>query len=296
MDTHLFDTFIAVQRAGGFAAAAREMHRDPSAISRSIAQLESELGVRLFHRTTRQLALTAGGHEFLQRIVPIVDELERARDALLMANSQPRGSLKISVSVAFGTVCILPHLQAFRAQFPAIDLALDMTDRNVDMVDEGIDIAIRLTPVFDADVVGVKLMDTRYRVVASPAYLDGAAAIQKPSDIAKHRPLCSDLPGYRSRWLFKTARGRKTEVAITPGIVISNALGLREAALNGLGPALLADWLVDALIAEGKLIDLFPGLSVTATSFDTGAWLLYPERAFLPERTRVAVAYLRSCF
>jgi len=294
MDTRLLAIFLEVARGGGFAQAARNLDQDPSSISRAIAALEAELGARLFQRTTRKVSLTEAGSRFAARIEPVIAELEQARDDIRSDNAKPRGRLRLSASVAFGQVCVMLQIPAFLQLYPEIELELDFTDRNVDLVAEHVDLAIRLAPAVDVDVVAAKLRNTRYRVCASPEYIRSHAPLKHRRDLARHRCVCFDLPAFRSRWLFRRNDGPVEEIAVTPRVTVSGALALRDAALSGLGPALLADWLIDGDLRAGTLINVFPGHDITATTFDTAAWLLYPSRSFLPRKTRVMIDFLRE--
>lgn len=294
MDTRLLAIFLEVARSGGFAAAARNLDQDPSSISRSIAALEDHLGARLFQRTTRKVSLTEAGSQFAARIEPVMAELEQARDDIRSDNTKPKGKLTLSASVAFGQVCVMPHMPAFLERYPEIDLDLKFTDRNIDLVAEHVDLAVRLGPSVDVDVIAAKLMNTRYRVCASPRYLLEKGSLSEPFDLMNHRCVCFDLPAFKTRWLFRWSDEPVEEIEITPRIIVCGALALKEAALAGLGPALLADWLIAGDLASGALVDIFPDHDVTATTFDTAAWLLYPSRSFLPRKTRVMIDFLRE--
>lgn len=294
MDTRLLMIFLEVVQSGGFAAAARNLDQDPSSISRSIAALEDQLGTRLFQRTTRKVSLTEAGGRFATRIEPVLAELEQARDDIRSDTSKPKGKLSLGASVAFGQVCIMPHIPAFLERYPEIDLDLQFSDRNIDLVSEHVDLAIRLGPSVTVDVIATKLTDTRYRACASPDYLERHGRPDTPDALETHRCLCFGLPGFRDRWLFKNDRKKVMEVAVTPRMTVSGALALREAALSHLGPAMLADWLIGEDLKAGRLVDLFPDQEVTATTFDTAAWLLYPSRTFLPRKTRVMIDFLRE--
>jgi len=296
METRLFDTFIEVVRCGSFAGAARNLQQDPSSVSRAIAILEREVGVRLFQRTTRQLSLSEAGSQFLSRVEPIVAELAFAQEEVQSTNVCPRGRLCLSASIAFGQICVMPLLSDFLRQYPEIDLELKFTDRNVDFVSERIDLAIRLGPKIEVDVIGTRLMATRYRVCASPKYIAQSGRLETPDEMASHPAICFDLQGFKNCWFFKDSQGATTEVRIKPKLTISSALALREAALSGIGPTLLADWLINNDLCTGKLVDIFPEYEVTPTTFDTAAWLLYPSRSFLPRKTRVLIDFLRHSF
>ena len=290
-------TFIEVARQGSFAAAARAANIDPSLVSRAIANLEEHLGFRLFHRTTRRMTLTEAGELFLQRVEAIIDELASAQDEALTLSTQPTGTLRITASVAFGQTCLVPLVSDFRQAFPAIKLELLLTDQNLDLVSERIDLAIRLAPSIDLNVVCTKLFDTRYRVCATQDYLATYDSIYSPADLSKHQMLLFSLPEFQNRWLFRPVNdnnGKIQEVPIHGNVIISNALALRSCMLAGIGPALLADWLIDGDIAARHCLDLCPHYQVTATSFETGAWLIYPSRKFLPNKVRVAIGFLKT--
>ena len=293
MDTAVLRVFLDVVKRGGFAAVARDANVDPSSISRAIAGLESELGARLFQRTTRKLTLTEAGESFLARVCPLVEELERAREEVATIGAEPSGTLRLTASVAFGQICLVPLLSAFRRAFPRLSLELLMTDSNLDLIADRIDLAIRLAPSYRGDVVGSKLFATRYRVAASPGYLAREGAPKAPRELSAHSCLLFPLPDFRERWLFR--RGSVLEeVPVHGSFVLSTALALRSAAIDGLGPVLLADWHVREDFAKGRLVDLFPQHEVTATTFDTAAWLLYPSRKYLPHKVRATIDFLRT--
>lgn len=294
MDTELLHIFIEVAHRGSFAAVARERNVDPSSVSRAIALLEDGLGIRLFQRTTRRMELTEAGEIYLSRVEPLVQDLGVARDDALAVSSSPRGTLRLTASVAFGTCCLVPLLSRFRAMFPELQLELVLSDANLDLVAERIDLAIRLGPSVEADVVGVKLFDTRYRVCATPEYVRTNRPLRAPRDLSEVPCLLYTFPDYRTRWLFRGRRGKITEVPVTGQILMSNALALRESTCRGLGPALLADWLVRDELRSGALVDLFPLYRVSATNFETAAWLLYPSRALLPQKVRATIDFLRA--
>jgi DNA-binding transcriptional LysR family regulator len=293
MDLELLRTFDAVARRRSFAAVARERNVDPSLVSRGVAALEAELGVRLLQRTTRSMVLTEAGELFLARLAPLLEELDQAFDEGVATRKEPVGTVRLTASLSFSEVCLAPLLKPFRDAFPRLRLELILSDENLDLLTERIDLAIRLAPSFRADVVGVKLFDTHYRVVASSDYVRRAGMPAKPNDLSGRDCILFTLPEFRTRWLFRDAHGIE-EVPVLGSLEISNALTIKRAALDGLGPALLADWTVAADLQAGRLVDLFPRYQVAATSFETAAWLLYPSREHLPFKVRAAIAFLRQ--
>jgi DNA-binding transcriptional LysR family regulator len=302
MEINSLELFAAVARRGSFAGVAKDRNVDPSSVSRAIADLEAELGLRLFQRTTRSMTLTEAGDLYLARVEPLIEELARAREAAAQVSGAltgaltgaPRGLLRLTASVTFGQMRIVPLLGAFRARYPDLQVEGVFTDANVDLVADRIDLAIRLAPVVEGDVIAAKLMDTRYRVVATPGYLATHPPIARPTDLSAHKVLLFTIKAFRTRWLFRDPDGREQAVPIFGDITLSPAGSLLAAALAGLGPALLPDWLVDDAIAAGSLVRLLPDHAVTATTFDTGAWLVYPSRAYLPSKVRVMADFLRE--
>lgn len=293
MDIDSIQLVIDVVRQASFAGAARQRDVDPSSVSRMIAAVEEELGFRIFQRTTRSMSLTEAGERYVRRAELALQELDAAAEEATALGTVPRGRLRLTASVAFGNRCLVPLLPKFRTEFPELQLELILTDSNLDLVSDGIDLAIRLGPGVSGDLVGAKLFDTRYRVCASPAYLRGISRPKRPADLSGMPCLLFTFPGFRSRWLFRNRRGDISEVAVHGDLLLSNALGLRDCARAGLGPALLPDWLIDEDLAGKRLVDLFPDWQVTATTFDTAAYMLYPNRAFLPVKVRRTIDFLR---
>ncbi len=293
MDIQTLNYFAETARLGSFSAVARQQGIDPSSISRSISALEAELGLRLFQRTTRRLSLTEAGERYFARIAPLCDELTRAADEARATANGPQGTLRLTCSVSFGQICIVPLLADFRHQFPDLRLDLLLSDAPLDLVAERIDLAIRHSPAPDSTLIGTRLMTMRYRVVASPEWA-AAHPLNTPQDLSRVSALRFALPDFDRRWLFRDATGVVTEVPVHGDITISNALALRAAAIQGLGPALLGDRMIGAPLSSGALIDLFPDHDVTATSFDPGIWALYPSRSYLPAKTRMTLDFLRA--
>jgi DNA-binding transcriptional LysR family regulator len=298
MNLESLKTFAEVVRLGSFAAAARALGASPSSVTRTIAALEADLGARLLQRTTRKLALTEGGEAYLAQVKPLLDELEAAGDALRAGAGQVRGVVRMTASVAFGQVMLVPMLPALHRAHPGLQIELLLSDAVVDLLVQRIDIALRLAPSADPSLVGQRLCPMRYRVVASPAYLRKAGKPRRPEDLSACECLRFPLPGYRTQWSFRPRASAKAsqalDVPVGGWLVVSSALALRQSALDGLGPALLADWLVMDDVKAGRLVDLFPTWEATATQFDSAVWLLYASREHVPQRVRVAIEFLRA--
>ncbi len=294
MNIQSLKLFLSVVEWGSFAAAARASNIDPSQISRAISGLEEDLGIRLFHRTTRSLALTDQGINYHARVRDILDELEAATEQARLSVQSVTGTLKITLSSAYANTRLIPLLPEFRKRWPDIRLEILVTDDKIDLARSGVDLAIRHAPEIEHSVICSKLHDTRYHVVASPEYLSRKKAIVKPADLSDHDLILFDFPEFQRSWQFRRNRGQETiTVPVQGALVISSALAIQKAMRDGMGAALLPDWLIREDLASGSCIDLFPDDQVTAHSVETGAWILYPSRKFLPAKTRVMIDFLR---
>jgi DNA-binding transcriptional LysR family regulator len=292
----IFDLRLAVSvaRRGSFVAAAKEHDLDPSSASRAIAELEDLLGFRLFQRSTRRLSLTEAGERYIGKIEPLLSELEYARELALADSSAPRGILRFTSSVTFGVMRITPLLPKFRARYPDVKLECIFTEDNLDLVAERIDLAVRLGPAISGDLISARLLDVRYKVVASPAYVRRMPKLNHPKDLGQHRVLLFNIRDFRSSWLFRDKAGKITEVEIDGDVTLTPAESVRLSAINGMGPTLLATWMIDDDLKSGKLVDLFPKHEVTASTFERGVWLVYPSRSYLPAKVRVMIDFLRA--
>ncbi|MEM8639958.1 MAG: LysR family transcriptional regulator [Cyanobacteria bacterium P01_G01_bin.54] len=296
MDIATLQLFVEVMRQGSFAAVARNRNLDPSSVSRAIASLEKDLGIRLLQRTTRRLAPTEAGILYFQRLEPLLEDLQQARQLATDLDTHPTGTLRLTTSTAFGQTCIVPLLPDFTRQYPELNIDLLLTDAVVDLLGDRIDLAIRLGKLADSSLIAQRLISTRYHVCASPTYLEQHQPPQQPQDLQHHPCLCFPLPGFRSQWRFRDPDGQRLGVPIQGKVMISNAIALQQCAIAGMGVALLADWLIANDLAAGRLVDLFPDYAVTATDFNTAVWLVYPSRAYLPLKVQVFKNYLCEHF
>jgi DNA-binding transcriptional LysR family regulator len=295
VETRTLQLFLETVHQGSFAAVARQHGVDPSSVSRAMSQLEHEVKTRLFHRSTRQLSLTDAGQLLYERVQPLLETLQETLDQLTADTDQLQGTLRLTASVAFAQVCLVPLLPPFRAQFPSLKLDLILSDTNLDLIAERIDLAIRLAPQVSGDLITRKLCSTRYHLAAAPSWLDAHPTIQTPQDISKYDCLRLPFSGFRDRWLFRKNQDSEIfPVAVDGSITLSNPASLRDAAIAGLGPTLLADWLCCDPLAQGSLVQILPEYEVCATTFDTGAWLVYPNRNYLPKKVTAMMSFLKE--
>ncbi|MFT6556959.1 LysR family transcriptional regulator [Sneathiella sp.] len=288
--------FLEVARKLNFAAVAADRDVNPSSISRTISQLENDLDIRLLHRTTRSMSLTEAGSHFLKRATTLLEELEQTKEELRPSDNGPSGTLRLTASVAFGEVVLMPLMATFKKQYPHIKLDLIFTDAVVDLISEGIDLAIRLQPSDHADHITSRLMQTRYLLCATPGFSTSIGKLETPDAMRTVNCITHALPFYRKDLLFRRTDNpdRVSRVPIQGDMTVQSALSVRTAVLESLGAGLLADWLVRDDLEKGTLIDLFPHYSVTATNFSTAVWALYPSRHYVPAKVRAMLDFLRS--
>ena len=294
MDIDSVRVFVDVMKQGSFAAVARQRDMDPSSISRSISNLEHELGFRLFQRTTRKLAPTEAGTEYFDRIEGLIGEFDLAGEAALDLVSSPTGTLRVTACTSFGQRVLAPVLPELRARYPDLTIDLNLVDHAVDIVEDKIDLAVRFGKRPEGDFIVSRLVPRHFRVCASPAYIDQHGRPDSPQALANRDCLLFSFPGYRSAWKFRRQGEEVLSVPVTGHVLISHGVTMTKCAVAGLGPALLPDWLCADEIKSGELVDLFPDYECTATEFDTSAWLVYPSRSYMPLKLRAFIDFLRE--
>lgn len=244
--------FVRAVEKGGFSPAARELGLTPSAVSKLVTRLEDRLGVRLLNRTTRRLALTPEGEAFFHRAQRILGDIEEAEQEASRFRERPRGKLRVNVGTAFGGHQFVPALPEFLARYPEIEVEITMTDRIVDLVEEGADIGIRSGALADSSLVARRICDMERVICASPAYLRRHGTPRKPGDLAGHNCMViADSPQFR-RWPFNFPDGVR-EVEVAGNVTANSAETLVRLATMGLGIIRLADVIVGDAIAKGEL-------------------------------------------
>lgn len=246
--------FAETAKHGSFAGAARELGLSPSAIAKSVARLEDDLGVRLFHRTTRKVALTSEGHELHRRCRVIVDEFEALRDEAAGARGAPSGTLRINVPVTYGKLVVLPKLAALLRRHPRITLDVSFSDRYADIVSDGLDAAIRVGQLADTSLVARRIGEQKLAVVASPPYLRKHGEPSHPSELPSHACMVFRMPttGRPRAWQFVDGR-RRIEWTPEAPVVMNDGEGLVTAAAEGMGLTQVPDYLTTAEVRAGRL-------------------------------------------
>lgn len=290
-----FDTlqsFIAVVETGSFSEAAERLAVGKSVISRRVSALENRLGVQLLRRTTRRLSLTEAGREFYPRAARLLAELEEAEQAVAEGQRTLRGRLRLAAPLSFGIRHLGPALNAFMAEHPELVLDLDLDDREVNLVEEGVDVAVRIGRLDDSSLVAVPLFPVRILLCASPDYLARHGRPLHPRDLTGHMGLAYANLTESQQWHFIDGQGAELSVRVPTRLRANNGDVLLEAALAGLGIISSPSFIVHRALREGTLVPLLPGYRL----LETTAYAIYPSRRFLPRRVRTLVEFLRSRF
>lgn len=297
MNTNDLAIFVEIIRRGSFAAVARDRNLNPATISRSIASLERELKLRLFQRTTRKIEPTEAGLIYFERVEPLIDELNKAQLSASDAINRPQGILRISCPVSFAELNITPLLPEFSARFPDLRFEFILTDTVLDLIEERLDVAIRIGSLKDSAAITHRLAPMLTHVCAAPQYLEKHGRPKKPEDLSGHQCLLLAMPGFtRNSWKFVDRKGHRREVLVNEFLRTSNAMALKQCALAGMGITLQARWMIGKELCNGSLVDLFPDYETSSAIDEASAWLLYPSRSYVPQKVRVFVDYLKEKF
>jgi DNA-binding transcriptional LysR family regulator len=283
--------FAKVVGAGSLSAAARELGLSPALVSRNLAALEARLGVRLINRTTRSLHLTDEGASYYEACSRLLAEVDEADAAVAAGRVEPQGVLRVALPASFGHIHVAPRIPAFAAQYPKVRLALSLSDRSVNVIEEGFDIAVRIAELEDSSLAARKLAPNRRVVCASPDYLARHGTPRLPEDLIHHNVLTTG--DFAMSWDFKDPRGKPGTVRVGGRHACDNWEVLREWALAGLGIALKSTWDVYQHLQDGSLVELFPGYAFHS---DVAIYAVYPHRRHLPAKTRVFIEFLAALF
>jgi DNA-binding transcriptional LysR family regulator len=290
--------FVRAVEVGSFSKAAIGTNIKTSTVSRAIAGLEEDLGVSLFHRTTRRAHLTEPGATFYEHARRVLRGLDEARDAASAMEGRPQGLIRLHVPSAFARLHIMPFVPDFLAAYPDIRLDVSLSDVRADLVSVGADLAIRIGPLIDSIMLARKLAPHRRIVCASPAYLDRTPPIAEPTDLLQHNCLIYTLQP-TDRWFFRQqteASDAFEEVPVTGTLRANDAEPLRDAALAGVGAVLLPTWLVGEDIKAGRLRHVLPEWFSTIATKPSGIFGVFPPHRMMPPKVRTFLDFAQKRF
>ena len=283
------DAFVRVVDAGSFSGAANQLRMGQSAVSKAIAQLEGRLRVRLLLRSTHGLTPTEAGRIFYERAKRSVEEAEEAEFGARGAVTTLSGRLRIHATVAFGRLCVLPRLPGFLAQHPALDVDLVIDDRNIDLVETGIDIGLRAGQLSNSTLTARKIAQCQRRVIGTPSYFNAAGVPRIPADLMAHQVIIYEQPLRGPTWSFRQGAA---EVSVSLGgrVRLNSAVGVRACVLADLGLAVASEWMfapeLEAKTVKPVLTDwLLPPVE---------AWAIFPAGRQASTKARTFASFIES--
>lgn len=282
---------VAITRHKSFSSAGRDLGLSGPSVSRIVAELESDLGVRLFDRTTRQLSLTDAGTEFVQKSAGLLEELDQMRSSVRDRHQSPRGRLRISCVTAFGNECLAPAVPEFRRRFPQLELSMDLGNRLVDLIGEHFDVAIRVGPLKDSSLIAQRIFTQRVVFVAAPQFCKTYGMPNSLGAISAW-PSVTQVSGEWGRTHRFFRDGKLIEFEVPQHVTMNSARAVRNACITGGGYSLLPDFMVAKDIEERRLVRMLPNYQPA----EQPIFAYYAQRQHTPQKIRVFIDYLIEVF
>ncbi|QUM86959.1 MULTISPECIES: LysR substrate-binding domain-containing protein [unclassified Moritella] len=275
--------FVAVAETESFTAAAKRLGISTAQVSRQVSALEERLSAKLFYRTTRKVSVTEVGGIYYQHCRQVMDGLADAERAITNLQSTPKGKLKITAPITYGERSVAPLVNDFVTQYPELEVQLILSNQQIDLIDEGFDLAIRLGQLGDSSMIGKRLATRKQYVCAAPEYLSAFGAPHSLSELDRHNCLSGTL----DYWRFQE-KGKARNIRVKGNFSCNSGPVLVDAALKGVGIVQLPDYYVQEYINQGQLIELLPNYREP----DDAVWALYPQNRHLSPKVRMLVDYL----
>jgi DNA-binding transcriptional LysR family regulator len=280
--------FVAVAKLGSFAEAARRLRLSPSVATRSVAQLEDQLGLTLLTRTTRSLRLTDRGKIFLESCQQILEDLDGAERLVRGESAEPRGELKIAAPILFGRLHVLPIVNRTLNEHRGLAIRLALSDRNVHLVDDGIDIAIRIGDLADSSLIAVKLGEVSRILVASPGYIENRGVPKSPVKLADHDVIAFESIDATNEWRFKP----NDSIRVTPRLTVNNADAAIAAAEAGIGITRTLSYQVRDSVMAGRLVPILQKFAPPPSPVSA----IYPARRIVSANVGAFIKIARNHF
>ena len=279
-------TFVQVVDAGSFTLAAERMHLTRSAVGKVITRLEARLGVRLLHRTTRSQTLTEAGQAYYDRCVRALAELDAAEADLDSEQTEPHGRLRVSVPIAFGHHCVVPVLHGLARKHPQLQIDISFTDRAVDLIEEGIDLAVRIGPLHDSTSLAARRLGTQHMSIgAAPSYLARYVAPIDIDQLEEHAGIAHSCAGVVSPWRVLDTDGNVRELRIKPQLSLDDVQAITDVGIAGFGLVHIPCWLLVRYVRSGELAVVRQRCGVRPQDIHA----VWPTTRYLPLKTRCAI-------
>tara|TARA_R110002073_G_scaffold288039_1_gene452777 strand:+ start:311 stop:1219 length:909 start_codon:yes stop_codon:yes gene_type:complete len=280
--------YVRVVEEGSFTRAAERLDMSRSVISKYITRLEERLGVRLLNRTTRRLSLTEAGRIFYERSRHSLQDIEEAEAEVSRLQLKPSGTLRINSPMSFGILHIAPLIADFLAEYPDINVEMNLDDRKIDIINEGFDVSIRIADMPDSSLVARRLAPCRHVIAGSPSYFEQHSRPLAPGDLADHNILSFSYQASASDWHFVSPEGGPISVTVSGSVKMNNSLAIREALLGGLGLARVPTFVIGSDIQQGRLCSVLDSYMKP----EVAIYAVYPQRRHLSPKVRAFVDYL----
>lgn len=284
--------FAAVVEGGSFATAAERLDMSRAMTSKYVAHLEQHLGTRLLQRSTRRLTLTESGSDYYERCVQILADIRSAEEGALHMTETPRGNLRVTAPVSFGILHMGPAVSQYLQQYPDVKIDIMLTDRRVDLIDEGLDLAVRIGTMPESELIARKFASDRVAICAAPAYLARHGAPLVPEDLSRHNCLTYSYSASGDEWRMAGLDGRQHSVRVTGSLRANNGDMVKLAALGGAGLMRQPLFLCAEDLRAGRLVEVL----AEYRSDELGMYALYPSRKHLSAKVRTFVDFLVDAF
>ncbi len=289
MNVEHLKLFVRLASSQSISMAGQELGLSPAVASSHINKLEESLGVRLVHRTTRKVSITAEGRAFLPYAEEVLASVEAAKGAVGVGHSNPTGTLRVTAPASFGRMHLIPAMNGFMQRYPELNIEFRFSDSIIDMVEGGFDVAIRAAELKDSSLVARKLAPDRRIVVASPAYLNQFGAPEKPQDLVNHQ--CINLIGL-DNWTFKTNEG-VVSVKTSGRLRCDNGDAMRDATTGGLGISINSIWSVYKQLKSGELVEILQDYPL---AMEASIWAVYPSSRLIALKVRAFIDYFSEYY
>jgi len=281
-------TIIAAVETGSFTAASERLRMSKALVSKYVGEVEQQLGVRLFNRSTRRLALTEAGQRYYDQALPLVDEFSALVDSVTGEQSAPRGLLRVSAPQTFGEMSLSPIIPRFLNENPELRVDLQLSDRMIDMLEEGIDVVIRIGGVDDSSLVARQIKTLPLILCASPAYLDEHGTPSSAQDIKNHTCIIDSNFRIGKHWPIVSPKGKTVSIEVDSRAAANSPRAVKEMAVAGGGVGMIPRFIVESDLKSGSLKEVLPGYH----TLEFGLFAIYPHRKYLSKKVRCFIDFL----
>jgi len=285
-------TVIAVVETGSFTAASERLGMSKALVSKYIGEVEKQLDVRLFNRSTRRLALTETGQSYYEKALPLIEEFTELVDNVTGVQANPQGFLRISVPVTFGEMKLSSVLPKFLKKYPQMQLDIQLTDKKIDMLEEGVDVVIRIGGVDDSSLIAKKINTYPLILCASKNYLSEFGRPKKPQDISQHNCIIDSNFRIGKDWPIISPDNQTQSVTVTSNVSANSPRAVKEIAMNDGGIAMIPEFIVEDALKDGRLETVLPGYH----TLEFGLFAIYPHRRYLAKKVRCFIDFLTEEF